>query len=274
MDETSTTLHTHTYDVNTHDECGPKIRRLKFEGYSLKGRVDLTGIQKATGEAMWPCCALLADYLNCYEVFDNKMEGQRSCQILELGCGLGLAGTVASVRAGRLGSVLMTDGDAGVVKRAEQISMTNYVEGKDAKVSHDILWWGDVDKMQKIKEGTIDGQGFDMIVASDVIYDSNAFETAKNFAATIQYLLRKDFESTTAPKCLVAFQQRSVDINVLYEAFDKVGFDFSVPEGDYYEDIFGERNDCRTCFTDKFLLSFERRPMNKELGVTETLLIT
>ena len=277
MVDNSSTIYTHTYEVNIQNS--DHKRQLKFEGYHLKGRADLTDINKATGEAMWPCCALLADYLNSPTDFNLETDKEDSesperLQVLELGCGLGLAGAVASVRLGSSGSVLMTDGDAGVVERAKQMSKLNYVEGEDAEVTHSILWWGDQKEMQKVKEATDSGEGFDLIVASDIIYDSNAEITAKNFAETTNFLLKskdnadKPATSVTS-KCLVAFQQRSIDVEVLNEAFDKVGFDVHVPPGEYYEDIFMERHDERTCFTDKLLLCFERRSCNKEEAKTE-----
>lgn len=258
-------IHTYTYDVNIPNQDSSKTRRLNFDGYNLNGRVDLTNISKATGEAMWPCCALLADYLNestnlkdTVSTKDDSSPFEEQFQILELGCGLGLAGAVASVRFGPSSRIVMTDGDVGVVERAKQISELNYVEGEDAKTIHDVLWWGDQEQMQKMKENTNDGIGFDLVIASDVIYDSNAEVTAKNFSMTVDYLLKRN-SKRCQPKCLVAFQQRSVDVDIFYKAFHKIGFDVRVPDGDYYEDIFGERHDERTCFTDKFLLCFERR---------------
>ena len=287
-DKNSFKLHTYTYDVKIGNNT--ENRKLKFDGFSLKGNVDLTHLGKATGEAMWPCCALLADYISSPTDFVCVPQMSLSTtvlepttirkndellprlQILELGCGLGLGGTVASIRVGSLGHTVLTDGDLSVIERAKEMSKKNYTAGKDSKVSHGVLRWGDYIEMQKIKAATDDGLGFDFIVASDILYEKDSLKIAKDFALTVKMLLKDKaidgFDpNLTFPKCIVAFQKRSIDVQLLYDAFHKVGFDNYVPSGDYCEDIFGERHDCFTCFTDKFLICFQ--PHQQKVDTSE-----
>jgi hypothetical protein len=177
-------------------------RRLVFEGYSLKGVPDLTSIGKATGEALWMSGLLLADYLA------SDWEPETTRNVLELGCGLGLCGTVASVRLGRAKcndcSVVLTDGDNGVLERAKIMSNRNS-NPMDAPVSHSRLLWGNVAEMTSIQ---LECAGFDLIVASDIIYDSTTQETANEFAATVDCLLAYPSEAAfqVTPTCLVGFQ--------------------------------------------------------------------
>ena len=73
--EFATVNHTYTF-------FNPKTqmdRTLSFCGIDMKGLVDLTLYEKATGEAIWPCCTLLADYLSQH--FDVKIHGNT---VLEL----------------------------------------------------------------------------------------------------------------------------------------------------------------------------------------------
>jgi hypothetical protein len=237
-------------------------RRLVFEGYSLMGVADLTSIGKATGEALWMSGLLLADYL----VSDWEPETTRN--VLELGCGLGLCGTVTSVRLGkakhRSVSVVLTDGDEGVLERAKIMSTRNS-NPLDAPISHSRLLWGNVAEIKIVfaKSGDC---GFDLIVASDIIYDSTTIEHANDFATTVDCLLAyptseaTEASSQVTPTCLVGFQQRGVSVDVLYDAFSKRGFVHSFPAGEWFEDIFFERHDEHTMCTNRFLICFQRKP--------------
>jgi predicted nicotinamide N-methyase len=234
-------------------------RRLSFEGYSLKGVSDLTSIGKATGEALWLSSLLLADYLA------NEWEPETTRNVLELGCGLGLCGTVASIRLGKDCSVVLTDGDTGVLERAKIMSDRNS-DPTDAPVTHSRLLWGDVPEMASLNLGGKEANycGYDLIVASDIIYDSNAEATANDFATTVDSLLAHPNDpartSRVIPKCFVGFQQRGIPVEVLYEAFSKRGFVHSFPAGEYFEDIYEERHDEHTMFTNRFLICFDRKP--------------
>jgi hypothetical protein len=124
-------------------------------------------------------------------------------------------------------------------------------------------------------------QGFDLILASDVLYMSDenfvAKDVAQVFVDSVDRLLKKNVTAVTEttmnttatttqeessnaarPKCCMAFQHRNVCVSVLVEAFAQRGFISYSPPGDYFQDIYGERGDERTMFNAMFLLIFER----------------
>ena len=70
-------------------------RVLTFSSVNMKGLVDLTSYEKATGETIWPCCAILADYLSKH--FETHTHGNK---VLELGCGLGVLGAICAAKIG------------------------------------------------------------------------------------------------------------------------------------------------------------------------------
>ena len=89
-------------------------------------------------------------------------------------------------------------------------------------------------------------------------------------------ILNKLFSLTDIKSCLnaqflVSFQLRSVDVNILYKAFEDIGFKHYIPttcdcsdiESDdeilCFEDVYGERHDEMTMLTDKFVIAFVRK---------------
>lgn len=221
-------------------------RKLVFEGFTLKGRSDLTSLGKATGEALWPCSLLLAYYLVA-----ELSTAPRPLKVLELGCGLGLCGTVASVALGAGSEVLLTDGDASVLDRAKLASRAN-IKPTDATTSHQLLRWGDNTATELLRQ---ERGCFDWIIASDILYEADhAYETAGLFASTVDALLAAGPFS----RCLVSFQKRGVPVDVLVEAMVRRGLDEMPINGDVYEDLFDERHDEPTMTTIRFLLCFQR----------------
>jgi hypothetical protein len=87
-------------DSDDDDDDDETKRTLSFTGFDMTGESDLRAIQKCTGETLWPCSRLLADYLQ----YDYDWKQRQQHQVLELGCGLGLCGTVASVALGKSSS--------------------------------------------------------------------------------------------------------------------------------------------------------------------------
>ena len=83
-------------------------------------------------------------------------------------------------------------------------------------------------------------------------------------------LVRLDKTNLNA-QFLVSFQLRSVDVNILYKAFEDIGFKHYIPttcdcsdiESDdeilCFEDVYGERHDEMTMLTDKFVIAFVRK---------------
>jgi|EP00505_MAST-04D_sp_SCG-Rhode-Island_P003593 predicted nicotinamide N-methyase len=259
-------LLSHSYQF--HDENTDTERSLDFEGISMNNMVDLTKFEKATGEALWPCCALLVQYLQ-----DEWKPAEEGEVVLELGCGLGVCGAICAVRIGcnDNGLVVVTDGDTAVVDRAIANANRNF-SSTDCRIIHRVLWWGDEPEMARLLDDAnarlIQQSGahvsrqtprrFSLILASDVIYERDtAVEKSRQLAATVDRLLSLDHPNA---QCIISFQQRSVDVSVLYEAFSEKGFSPSIPYGgEPFEDIYFERHERRTMFTDKFLISFRRK---------------
>ena len=322
--EFATVNHTYTF-------FNPKTqvdRTLSFCGIDMKGLVDLTLYEKATGEAIWPCCTLLADYLSQH--YDVKIHGNK---VLELGCGLGLLGAICAAKIGssnvrndynknssitlhrninknkyvitendddvllvnassstsilennnnnnnnennqQVASndspiVVLTDGNKDVLKRCIACAKENFLLTDCRNVFHQILWWGDEFEMLKLLNQTPHGHGFSLILASDVVYERDGAETkCKLLAKTVDYLLDK---TNLNAQFLVSFQLRSVDVNILYKAFEDIGFKHYIPttcdcsdiESDdeilCFEDVYGERHDEMTMLTDKFVIAFVRK---------------
>ena len=244
----------HEYKYTGRD--GTAERTLEFGGVDMKGLVDLTTFGKVTGEALWPCSGLLADHLS----HDWKVKGEGAVSVLELGCGLGLCGAVCAAAIGRGANgenvVVLTDGDPGAVERAIVNAKNNY-SALDAKCRHSTLCWGDEVEIEKLRQGTVRGEGFDMIIASDIVYDEITEEMCRNLLTTVDRLLSKEYAGA---QFLISFQLRSADITKLHEAFRRGGYDYCIPtEGEAYEDMFGNRHDEMTMFTDKYLISYTRR---------------
>ena len=216
-------------------------RKLSFLGYSLKGQGDLTSISKATGEAFWPCSLLLADYLA-----KDYFKGNNDSHVLELGCGLGLCGTLASVVMGRGSTVTMTDGDEGCLNRCRASHSVNYRPEVDAETSFQKLQWGDMESMAGLPQ-------YDLILASEILYDEVTASAMCAFAQTVNQLLGQ------AGQCIVAFQQRQVSVTVLTDAMGKVGFLHGPVPGEYYEDLYDERHEEPTLLTNRYLILFQRK---------------
>jgi hypothetical protein len=277
LDEADAERRSHQVEEIWHKyTVGSGLRQIEFSGVSLRGRSDLTEWNLSTGNALWPCAILLADFIaNDWLQLDGFDEWPaRPRNVLELGCGLGLVGVVASVVLGRPGTIHLTDRDPKVIARAETMIQHNW-QSTDAAVTRSVLEWGNVSDMEQLKL-EIGSGALDVIFASDVLYaEKEALQTASLFANTVDALLSKsnyaesnpDLEvigsrSSTAgkwiPKCYVAFQQRLIDIQLLYQAFSNLGFLHYTPEGEYFEDIFQNRSSERTMFTERFIVCFER----------------
>jgi len=236
-------------------------RTIKFTGYCMKGLSDLTSVGAATGEALWPCSLLLADYLR------DEWDPPSNTNVLELGCGLSLCGTVASIRLGRSngGKVVVTDGNSHVMDRACKISKENLKKEVDSPFSLAVLEWGNIEQMENVRQES----GYDFIIGSDIFYypsdDVSSKQNATLFVQTVDTLLKKSTTSQEQkPRCIITVERRNISLDILYEAFDKNGFVQSkeLPKNSdvcFFEDIYNERNDEQTMFTNKFLLIFERK---------------
>jgi predicted nicotinamide N-methyase len=136
---------------------------------SLKLEQGMVG-PGATGAAVWNAGSALADYLAANPA---AVSGKL---VIELGCGTGLCGLVAS----RLGAkaVLVTDGVDAILERAQRNIDAN---AKDGKIRTRKLQWG-----TNAVEEQLRGK-FDVVLASDVLYQSSAWRA---LGATASDLLK------------------------------------------------------------------------------------
>mmetsp|Transcript_94054 Transcript_94054/g.155470 ORF Transcript_94054/g.155470 Transcript_94054/m.155470 type:complete len:214 (+) Transcript_94054:3-644(+) len=123
----------------------------------------------STGAGVWQSEVLLARYLVANP---DLVNGKR---VLEMGCGTGLSGVVAS----RLGasSVLLTDYVDSVLKRADRNAKAN---AKGALIEARKLSWSEA--VPQELRGNID-----VILASDCLYNANGWRI---FATTVVDLLK------------------------------------------------------------------------------------
>ncbi len=105
---------------------------------------------------LWPSAIGLSKYID-----DNpKLVNEKN--VLEIGCGLGMPGIVAAMNGA---NVTMTD----YLQEALDFSENNWKKNLSSKFNGQLLDWRDVSKVEKA----------DVILASDVAYESRSFEPLK-----------------------------------------------------------------------------------------------
>ena len=119
------------------------------------------------GARMWPSAKTMVDHI-AQQAWPHDLRGKR---VLELGCGVGMAG----LAAGAVGAkVLLTDRDAAVLERAEANLHLNQSlikrEGGTAAVSP--LKWGATSSMQRL---LAEHGPFDYILGSDLLYSRASY---------------------------------------------------------------------------------------------------
>ncbi|MCO5586123.1 hypothetical protein L7F22_040063 [Adiantum nelumboides] len=135
---------------------------------------------KATGLMLWESAQVLATLLA------RNSRAFASRTILELGCGsVGICSMVTAMVAEK---VVATDGDsAALVLLADNVK-ANSLKLAAAEVCIEQLNWGCTEQIEKVKQ-QMKGQGFDMIIGSDVTYVAQAvpllFATAKALIAKV-----------------------------------------------------------------------------------------
>jgi SAM-dependent methyltransferase len=173
---------------------------------------NLSAHGKHTGEAFWHVSRMLADYL-CWDCPALQPEAPSGQRVVDLGCGLGLVGLVAATRLDASGRVDLTDGDAEVVNRAAESALANSSVTRAGVVSASVLWWDDAaaiaalnaaaaaappDEAERFSASSSGSGGgsYDLVLASDCIYENGAPEVAvgmaKALAKTAQALLRPE----------------------------------------------------------------------------------
>lgn len=141
-----------------------KVSRIRdvdklFDQLLSRGSSDLNVVDERMPywADLWPSAIGLSEYIDSYpEVVNGK-------NILEIGCGLGLPGIVAALCGG---NVLMTD----YLREALDFAENNWYKNLSVKFNGSLLDWRNVNSADR----------FDVIIASDVAYESRSFEHLKN----------------------------------------------------------------------------------------------
>ncbi len=189
---------------------------------------NLAAHGKHTGEAFWHVSRMLSDYLcwDCPALQPEAATGTRR-RVIDLGCGLGLAGLVAATLLDETGRVDLTDGDVDVVHRAQLSAAANSKATQPATVAASVLWWGDESTIAALNQTANTGSelaasttttgsdgerttgsardgsekrafgGYDLVLASDCIYENGsdpsiAVAMAKSLAKTAAALLKPE----------------------------------------------------------------------------------
>ena len=105
---------------------------------------------------LWPSAIGLSKYIDDNP---NLVNGKN---VIEIGCGLGMPGIVAAMNGA---NVTMTD----YLQEALDFSHNNWKKNLSIKFNGQLLDWRDVSKVEKA----------DVILASDVAYESRSFEPLK-----------------------------------------------------------------------------------------------
>ena len=154
----------------------PKADEPTEADLSLDGLLSQYSHLYGAGDVVWPASMALARML---AHVPTLTAGKR---VLELGCGLGLAGLAAASHAGAK-SVVLTDRDDSVLQLArEAIAANELSEGADAIASTATLDWG-ADAAELA--ASIGVEPFDVIIGADILYDAGACELLAGLLARL-----------------------------------------------------------------------------------------
>jgi len=156
---------------------------------------NLTGQGRdRTGIMIWP-----ATHLLCQEIASGNVV-RYDQTILELGCGCGLVGVVASLISNMLEKpndcpfYFSTDMDLKALELCSRNYGLNGIETTNHRGPRiKQLSWGDEDQMQAILEELMEHahvSKFDAIVAADIVYPSTAGQVLTDLFATVNFFLR------------------------------------------------------------------------------------
>jgi len=239
---------TSTVRVRLPAEIAPpsQTRLLSFPAIKYdRNQFLATGLQ--TGHAVWPCSALLCDYMMDHP---DVVEGKR---VLELGCGLGVCGSVASVLGAQ--HVVLSDGDDSVIDKARDAAKANGLELQSLEFR--VIRWGEPGSL-------IDGEGerFEVIIGSDLLYGPPRGalrpDGKDQRIKDLLELVDRRLEMTATATFFLAFERRDVSHDEIMETARDFKLSCNVPEGEYCEDIFANRTDDMTDFWRACLFEFRR----------------
>ncbi len=172
------------------------VHLLKKENHTL----DIQDERMPYWSDIWPSAIALSKYI------DENPKIVQGKKVLELGCGLGMPGIVAAMNGA---VVTMTD----YLPEALMFTKSNWEKNLDIPFNGQLLDWRNSDKIEKA----------DVILASDVAYESRSFEPLKaafknllkpdgvllltepnrKFTSPFIELLKEDFEITKSDKKIV-----------------------------------------------------------------------
>lgn len=161
------------------------LSKIEFSTVHGFGDYKVTIIDRARGEYnyfTWPSSEVLAEY-----VHSNPKPG---CNVLELSCGTGLPGLVAAKCSA---NVTLTDHD-----KVDQAYWSKVSEVNNVSVIVKQLKWCDNTQLTPI----------DLVLASDVLYETKDFEAV---LATIASILGQNKGS----KCWMSYQVRSATRSIV-----------------------------------------------------------
>ena len=102
---------------------------------------------------LWPSAIALSEYITEHSVLVKNQD------VIELGCGLGLPGMVASNLGGK---VLMTD----YLEEALSFARLNWEQNLSSEFNSELVDWRNIDDKKK----------YDIVLASDVAYENRSFQ--------------------------------------------------------------------------------------------------
>ena len=115
------------------------------------------------GLLLWPAASALAEWLDRQP---EKLSGKR---VLELGCGIGLAGLVAASHGA---DVVQTDWQQPVLELAERAARRNGVEHIERRLGDWRAWPPDL-------------TGFDLVVGSDILYERSVHDALSDLLPSL-----------------------------------------------------------------------------------------
>lgn len=147
-----------------------RIRKIDslFDQLLLNGKDDPKVIdeQMPYWADLWPSAIALSNFI------DENSDLVKSKNVIEIGCGLGLPGIVAGLNEA---NVVLTD----YLQEALDLAAINWKRNINSAFPGRLSDWRVVDDFPKA----------DVIVASDVAYESRSFEPLRN---TLKHLLKSD----------------------------------------------------------------------------------
>jgi predicted nicotinamide N-methyase len=202
------------FEYSYGDEEEKKQVTLRLHGWKkeLGQQLDSTGL------TMWRAGEDLGRYLweKRGTLFAAAAEEEGRKHVLELGCGLGLCGLLAS-QLNPHGVVVLTDGDPLTMEKLAVNVEENTVDNGCAVTARTLLWGKHADLVEEFPDG------FDVVLAADVIYEEEAIEP---LLETVMATLKEGPDALF----LLSFARRNVSIEKVLAAATKRGLSYEADE--------------------------------------------